>query len=100
MIGKIFWHENKTLKKEKELGEIFQRQESMTKRKNYFYLNERNIKKFNCTEMNCCDQSKKNWIDFLFHCNMKRGQESIPLKHEVVLQWNGALLASFPAQSS
>ena len=71
----------------------------MTKRKNCFYLKERNKKKFDCTEMNCYDQSKKNGID-LFHCNMKRGQESIPLKHEVVLQWNRALLASFPAQSS
>ena len=27
--------------------------------------------------MNCSDQSKKSWINFLFHCNMKRGQESI-----------------------
>ena len=53
------------------------------------------------------DQSKKNWIDFLFYCNLKEvksqsteAQIPIPLKHEVVLQWNGALLASFPAQSS
>ena len=27
--------------------------------------------------MNCSNQSNKNWIDFLFHCNLKRGQGSI-----------------------
>ena len=27
--------------------------------------------------MNCSNQPKKNWIDFLFYCNLKRGQESI-----------------------
>ena len=99
MIGKKIVYKNKTVKKEKKIRRIFSKT-IYDKKENYSYLNERNKKNFNCTEMNCCDQSKKNWIDFLFHCNMKRGQESIPLKHEVVLQWNGALLASFPAQSS
>ena len=32
MIGKNFRYENKTLKKEKKLGEFFRRQESMTTR--------------------------------------------------------------------
>jgi len=90
----------KTKPLEKKIRRIFSKTRIYDKKENYSYLNERNKKNFNCTEMNCCDQSKKNWIDFLFHCNMKRGQGSIPLKHEVVLQWNGALLASFPAQSS
>ena len=54
------------------------------KRKNCLYLNKRK-KVTNCTEMNCSDQSKKNWIDFLFHCNMKRVN---PLTHEFQFHWS------------
>ena len=47
------------------------------KKKNLSLLNKRNKEGSNCTEMNCSYQLKKNWIDFLFHCNVKRRQESI-----------------------
>ena len=49
----------------------------MTKRKTYIYFNKRNKIVADCTEINCSDQLRKNWIDLLLNCNFKRRQETI-----------------------
>ena len=57
---------------------MFAKDNNLWQKQKTIFICIREIRKVSdSTEMNFGDQSKKNWIDFLFHCNLKRGQESI-----------------------
>ena len=88
---KKFLSWKKTLKKEKKLREI--------SKDNHFWQNEkpifiwiRDIKKF-LLALKWIFVTNKKKLDWLFvSLQHEKRLESIPLKHDVVLQWNGALL--------
>ena len=60
----------------------------MTKRKNYFYLNKRNKKNPNCTEMNSSNQAKKKLDWFFVSLLFEKRSKANPLKHEFQFHWS------------
>ena len=95
---KITWNEKKV--------KIFSKDNMIWQKINYLHFNKRNKKNDSLKWIFATNQGKTG-LTFCFIAIWKEVKSQstearipIPLKHEVVLQWNGPWLASFPAQSS